>query len=159
LQDQDYLWFEDPLPGADSLGLKKLAAALDIPVLGRPCPPAVRSASQMVALQAVDMIKAGVPHSGGITDVLKIARLAEAFGLHYELEPDGRMGGFVHAHLMGATANSYFFATARAGTQGQETTVRNPLQVDQGTLPVPREPGLGLRLDWSEIERGTERVI
>lgn len=159
LQEQDYHWFEDPLPGADTLGLQKLAAALDIPILGRPSPPALRSASQMAALQAVDMLKAGVPLSGGITDGIKIARLAEAFGLHYELAPDGRMGGFVHAHLMGATANSYFFATGRAGSQGQETILRNPLQVDQGTLSVPKEPGLGLQLDWLEIERGTQRII
>jgi L-alanine-DL-glutamate epimerase-like enolase superfamily enzyme len=159
LQEQDYYWFEDPLPGADTLALKKLAATLDIPILGGPCLPALRSASQMVALQAIDMLKAGVPQSGGFTDVLKIARLAEAFGLHCELEPDGRMGGFVQAHLMGASANSYFFATARAGSQGQETLVRNPLQVEGGYLSVPKEAGLGMQLNWSEVERGTERVI
>jgi L-alanine-DL-glutamate epimerase-like enolase superfamily enzyme len=159
LQDQDYHWFEDPLPGADTLGLKKLAATLDVPILAGPCHPALRSASQMVALQAVDVVKAGVPYSGGITDVLKIARLAEAFGLHCELTPDRRMGGFVHAHLMGAMANSYFFAAERAGSQGLETIARNPLQVDQGYLSVPEEPGLGLQLDWTEVERGTQQVI
>lgn len=159
LQEQDYHWFEDPLPGADTLAMKKLAAALDIPLLARPSPPALRSASQMVAMQALDMVKVGVPQSGGITDVLKIARLAEAFGLHCELAPDGRMGRFVHAHLMGAMANSYFFVTARAGSQGQESIIRNPLQVDRGTVSLPKGAGLGLQLDWSEIERSTERVI
>jgi L-alanine-DL-glutamate epimerase-like enolase superfamily enzyme len=159
LQEQDYHWFEDPLPGADTLGLKKLAATLDIPILGRPCPPALRSASQMVALQALDMVKAGVPHSGGITDVLKIARLAEAFGLHCELEPDGRMGGFVHAHLMGAIANSYFYATTCAGAQEPSPIVRNLLRVDGGYVSVPKGAGLGLQLDWSEVERGTKQVI
>jgi L-alanine-DL-glutamate epimerase-like enolase superfamily enzyme len=159
LQDQDYHWFEDPLPGADTLGLKKLAAALDIPILAGPGSPALRSASQMVALQAVDMVKAGVPRSGGITDVLKIARLAEAFGLHCELAPDRRMGGFLHAHLMGAMANSYFFAAGRAGSQGQETLLKNPLQVDRGTVSVPTGAGLGLQLDWSEVEKSTQYMM
>jgi L-alanine-DL-glutamate epimerase-like enolase superfamily enzyme len=159
LQDQDYHWFEDPLPGADTLGLKVLAATLDIPILAGPCQPALRSASQMVALQAVDLVKAGVPHSGGITDVVKIARLAEAFGLHCELAPDRRMGGFVHVHLMAAMANSYFFATGCTGSQGPEAILRNPLRVDRGYVSVPTGPGLGLQLDWSEVERGTQRVM
>jgi L-alanine-DL-glutamate epimerase-like enolase superfamily enzyme len=159
LQEQDYHYFEDPLPGADMLGLKKLAATLDIPILGGPPQPALRSASQMVALQALDMVKAGVPHSGGITDVLKIARLAEAFGLHCELEPDGRMGGFVRAHLMGAIANSYFYAVTRAGSQGQSPIVRNPLWVDKGYVLMPQGAGLGMQLDWSEVETRTEQVI
>jgi L-alanine-DL-glutamate epimerase-like enolase superfamily enzyme len=159
IQDQNYHWFEDPLLGTDTLALKKLAATLDLPILGGSCPPALRSASQMIALQAIDMVKAGVPYSGGITDVLKIARLAEAFGMHCELEPDGRMGGFVHVHLLGAIKNSYFYATVCSGVQGQSTIVRNPLRVDGGYLSVPKEAGLGLQLNWSAVERDTKRVI
>jgi L-alanine-DL-glutamate epimerase-like enolase superfamily enzyme len=159
LQEADYHWFEEPLPGADLLGLQKLAAALDIPILGGAQAAALRATSQMVAVQAVDMVKAGVPRCGGITDVVKIARLAEAFGLHCELEADGRMGGFVHAHLMGAIKNSYFFATQCTGPQGGEPIVRNPLQVKGGYVSVPQDAGLGMQLDWPEVERGTEQII
>jgi L-alanine-DL-glutamate epimerase-like enolase superfamily enzyme len=159
LQKQDYHWFEDPLPGADTLGLKKLASTLDIPILARPPQPALRSASQMVALQTLDMVKAGVPGSGGITDVLKIARLAEAFGLHCELEPDGRMGGFARAHLMGATANSYFYAVPCAGDREPSPIVTNPVRLDGGYVSVPTGAGLGMRLDWSEVELGTEQTV
>ena len=55
------------------------------------------------------MLRVGVPDSGGITDVIKIARLAESFGMHCEIEVNPSMGGFVEAQLLGAIKNAYFY--------------------------------------------------
>jgi L-alanine-DL-glutamate epimerase-like enolase superfamily enzyme len=147
LQAQDYHWFESPLQSADGPGLKRLAEALDVPVLdGVTGHTALLATAQLIGAQAVDMTKVSVPASGGITDALKIARLAGAFGNHCEFEFDATMGGCVHAHLMGALNNACFFRAERSGPQSGGPGFASTLCVEGGYLALPTEPGLGLRI-------------
>ena len=160
LQEQAYYWLEEPLQNADILGLKQLAGTLDIPVAAAvKNPDGLHAASQLLALQAADIVQASVPLLGGITDALKLARLAEAFLVHCEFKQSDWTGGFVLAHLLGAFKNCAFYETSRAGSQGGGPLIKNPLMLDKGHLPVPGSPGLGIELDWQQVERQTAHVI
>jgi L-alanine-DL-glutamate epimerase-like enolase superfamily enzyme len=160
LQKQDYYWFEEPLRDFDLLGLKKLSDALDIPIAAAEyLPGTLYSTSQLLALQAVDIVRASVTWRGGITDMIKIAHLAEAFGVNCEITSVGVMWGFVHAHVLGAIKNCAFFEGWKVGSQGGEPLIKNPLVLEKGYLPVPQGPGLGVELDWEEVEKQTETII
>ncbi|MDE2726203.1 MAG: hypothetical protein OXI59_22775 [Gemmatimonadota bacterium] len=37
--------------------------------------------------------------------------------------------------------------------------MKNPIQIEDGYLIVPQGPGLGVELDWEEIERRTVEVL
>ena len=90
LQEADYYWFEEPLRDYDMMGLKQLSDALDLPIAASEyLPGTIYSTSQLVAQQAVDIVRASVPWRGGITDMIKIARLAEAFGVNCEITSVG----------------------------------------------------------------------
>ena len=88
--------FEDPLPGADGEALGPLAAELDTPVLATVGgADAARQAAAHLSRQSADLIRpafrthaAGVVRDRGITEALKIARAAEAFGVNCEIDPD-----------------------------------------------------------------------
>ncbi|MDP7254546.1 MAG: enolase C-terminal domain-like protein [Planctomycetota bacterium] len=160
LEEQHYYWFEEPLRDFDLLGLKKLSETLDIPIAGAEyLPGSLYSTAQLLALQAVDIVRASVPWRGGITDMIKIARLAEAFGVNCEITSGGLMWGFVHAHVLGAIRNCDFFEAWKVGPQGGEPLITNPLVVENGWLPVPQGAGLGIDLNWTEVEKQTETVI
>tara|TARA_B100000686_G_scaffold330968_1_gene393900 strand:- start:2406 stop:3443 length:1038 start_codon:yes stop_codon:yes gene_type:complete len=160
LQEQDYFWFEEPLRDFDLLGLKRLAAALDIPIAATEyLPGTIYSTSQLIAEKAVDIVRASIPWRGGITDMLKIARLAESFGLNCEITSSGVIHGFVHAHVIGAIKNCTFYEATSLGSQGGEPLITNPLILENGHLPVPSGPGLGVELDWDEVEKQTEQVL
>lgn len=160
LQAQGYYWLEEPLRDADILGLKQLAGALDIPIASSAkTPDGLHSASQLLALQAVDIVQASVPLQGGITDALKMARLAEAFVVHCEFKQSDWMGGFVAAHLLGAIKNCAFYEAYGPGSRPGETLIKNRLVIDKGHLSVPSAPGLGIELDWQQVEKQTTRVI
>jgi L-alanine-DL-glutamate epimerase-like enolase superfamily enzyme len=160
LQEEEYFWFEEPLRDFDLMGLKKLAAALDIPIAATEyLPGTIYSTSQLVAQQAVDIVRASVPWRGGITDMLMIARLAEAFGMNCEITSRGVMHGFVHAHVIGAIRNCTFYETTATGSQGGEPLIVNPLVLENGHLPVPQGPGLGAEFDWDEVEKQTQSVL
>ncbi|NKB71995.1 MAG: mandelate racemase [Candidatus Latescibacteria bacterium] len=160
LEEQDYFWFEEPLRDYDLMGLKKLSDALDIPVAAAEyLPGSAFSTAQMLAQQAVDIVRASVPWRGGITDMLKIARLAESFGVNCEITSKGTGFGFVHAHVIGALRNCTYFEATATGSQGGEPLLKNPLHISDGHLPVPQGPGLGLELDWAAVEKDTTTVL
>ena len=160
LEEEDYFWFEEPLRDYDLMGLKRLADALDVPIAAAEyLPGSAFSTSQMLARQAVDIVRASVPWRGGITDMLKIARLAESFGVNCEITSKGVGFGFVHAHVIGALRNCTWFEATATGSQGGEPLIRNPLHLTEGHLPVPQSPGLGLELDWAAVERETATIL
>ena len=160
LQEQDYFWFEEPLRDYDLAGLKKLSDALDLPIAATEyLPGSIFSTSQVLAQQAVDIVRASVPWRGGITDMIKIARLAEAFGVNCEITSVGAMNGFVHTHVIGAIRNCTFFEGWKVGSLGGEPIIKNPLEIQEGHVSVPTGPGLGVELDWDAVEAQTEEIV
>jgi len=160
LGEQSYYWFEEPLRDYDLIGLKKLTDALDVPIAATEyLPGSIYSTSQIVGQSAVDIVRASVPWRGGITDMLKIARLAESFGMSCEITSTGIMNGFVHAHVIGAIKNCTFFEGWHLGSLGGEPVIENPLEIADGHVNVPQGPGLGVELNWGEVEKATEVVI
>jgi L-alanine-DL-glutamate epimerase-like enolase superfamily enzyme len=145
LEAASYHRLENPLPATDLPGLESLTANLDLPVYSMNSgPDACRLAAQLLARNATDGMIVSVPASGGITDVIKLARTAECFGVNCELGVDRTMGGYVHAQLLGAIRNAHFFATGEAGEDASAPSIE-PLRPVDGHVPVPTTPGLGLQ--------------
>ncbi len=145
LQAHDYLYIKAPLATADLAALKALAATLDVPILDNAFGPApVRAASQLVAAQAIDLVNISLPHCGGITGALKLARMAEAFGLMCEFETNDGCGGFARAQLMAATRNAYFHAVDNINGQSPRPDATHPLRVTAGYVTASTRPGLGM---------------
>ena len=143
LQAHDYLYVKAPLATADLAASKALAALLDVPILDNAFGPApVRSASQLVAAQAIDLVNISLLHNGGLTGALKLARMAESFGLMCEIESDDGCGGFACAQLMAALRNAYFFAVDRIDWQSPVLATQS-LRVTAGAVDAPTRPGLG----------------
>lgn len=143
LDEIDAHWFEDPLRDHDLTGLQKLSDALDTPVVaGAFLDGSILAGPRALTTRAVDRLRATIPTTGGITDVLKLARGAEALGMNCEIDWDRRCAPHAAAHLLGAVRNAEFIpCDAAAGG----TTIVEPLSVIDGELHLPQEPGLGLR--------------
>ncbi len=152
LDEAAYMWFEDPLPGADGEALGRLAAELDTPVLAAVGgPDAARQAATHLSRQSADLIRVRIPDAGGITEALKIARAAEAFGVNCEIDPDDGNGGFAAAGLMGALRNAMFllWVTGERGERARtaDGLIRTPMTLRDGAVTLGEVPGLGIDLD------------
>ncbi len=109
LDAHDYFWFVHPLAAPEPEALHALAARLDTPILdGAAGPDAFAHAAHLVGSQSVDALHIDVRRCGGITGALKLARMAEAFGIHCAFDPDDGCGGRAIAHLLGAMRNAPF---------------------------------------------------
>jgi L-alanine-DL-glutamate epimerase-like enolase superfamily enzyme len=157
LDELDFRWYEDPIHdgGVSERAVKKLVAELDTPMLGL---EHVRTGpygtANSLATETTDLVRASAHLDGGITGALKTADTAEAFGVDVEL----LLGGPAHMHLMSALRNSSFFEHGllnpesdwilNQGFEGDPEAVD-----DDGRMPVPDGPGLGVDVDWDFVER------
>lgn len=162
LEELDYKWLEEPLQEWDLPALTKLCQTLDIPiaaaewVYGGP-----HVVATMLSQGAADIVRGDCIVSGGITGLMKVAHVAEGFGAACEVHERGPAFGFAHAHAIAAMSNCEFFEFAGVDPEHPVETllVKNPLRIEDGYVIVPDSPGLGLELDWDEIDRRTVDVL
>lgn len=155
LDEADFFCFDRPRPRNDHTGGKQVAGEIDTPTSAEVCSPI--EASQVMTVQSADHIRTSVQSAGGITDVLKAARCAEAFGAYCHLDGAGISDGFAHLHLAGALRNMPFIEMS-----GHEVTppfVRNPVQIEDGFVQLPDLPGLGMEIDLDAVMDATSELL
>jgi L-alanine-DL-glutamate epimerase-like enolase superfamily enzyme len=90
---------------------------------------------------------------------MKIARAAEGLGVDIEYH----LAGPAQRHCMAATRNSNFYELGLVHPESKrphteypvyrgEYTDRIDAVDDDGTVPVPSGPGLGVEYDWEYVE-------
>ncbi|MFB6140792.1 MAG: enolase C-terminal domain-like protein [Halosimplex sp.] len=157
--DHGYLWYEDPYRdgGISQHAHRKLRQQLDTPVLQTEHVRGLEPATDFVDAEATDFVRADPEYDGGITGAMKRARVAEGHGLDVEFHAPGP----AQRHCMAATRNANYYEMALVHPDAANTTppvyagdYEDDLEAvdDEGTVPVPDGPGLGVDYDWDYIE-------
>ena len=158
--EQEFLWYEDPYRdgGISQHGHRKLREHLETPILQMEHVRGLELHTDFVANGGTDYVRADPDYDAGITGAIKIARMAEGFGLDVEYHSAGP----AQRHCMAATRNSNYYelsmvhpnATAVHDFPAYEGNYSDALgNVDKdGTVPVPDGPGLGVSYDRSYIQ-------
>ena len=95
----------------------------------------------------VDVIQPDLGHAGGISEVKKIAALAEAYYVQLAPHnPQGPLSTAAAAHLGMAIPNFLILEFVRQDTY-RDTAMRDAWTIERGNLLVPDVPGLGVELD------------
>jgi L-alanine-DL-glutamate epimerase-like enolase superfamily enzyme len=155
LEKLDFEWFEMPIRDQGMLAYRQLAAALDIPITsGEVHHYPFHEAANYLAGASWDFSRIDAAISGGITGARKAAALAEGFGLRCELHSFGyTLAMAANLQVAGAIANcSYFELPLPLGTY--DVGMAQAIHVDdKGDAHVPLRPGLGVEVDWPEMEQ------
>ena len=157
--EEGFFWYEDPYrdAGTSQHGHRKLRQQLDTPILQTEHIRGLEMHTDFIASEATDFVRADPEYDAGITGAVKIARVAEGFGLDVEYHAPGP----AQRHCMAATRNSNYYELALVHPE-----VDNPIPPvyegdysdyidavdEEGTVPVPDSPGLGVDYDWDFIE-------
>jgi len=110
---------------------------------------------QLLDAKGARILQPDVIHCGGISEIRKIAALAEVYGA--EMAPHMFYGPVAHlasVHAMASVRNflieewdAAMEPTFLAVTRGTFPAVRN------GEVTLSERPGLGLDMDWAELNR------
>ncbi|MCO8243785.1 mandelate racemase family protein [Haladaptatus sp. AB643] len=159
LDEEGFFWYEDPFRdgGISQHAHRKLRQSLDTPILQTEHVRGLEPAADFVANEATDFVRADPEYDGGITGAMKRAHMAESFGLDVEFHAPGP----AQRHCIAATRNSNYYEMALVHPKCQNT--QPPVYLgeysdmidavdDDGTVPVPDGPGLGVEYDWDYVE-------
>jgi L-alanine-DL-glutamate epimerase-like enolase superfamily enzyme len=158
--EQDFFWYEDPYRdgGISAHAHRKLRERLDTPLLQSEHVRGLEPFTDFVSNEATDFVRADPEYDGGITGAMKRVHIAEGFGLDVEFHAPGP----AQRHCIAASRNANYYELALvhpkcANTpppvyEGGYSDMIEDVAADDGNVPVPQDPGLGVDYDWDYIE-------
>lgn len=155
LEKLEYVWLEEPFRDFELEKYAQLCAALDLPIAAtettRGCHWGV---AQAVAQRAADIVRADVSWKCGVTGTMKIAHLAESFGLRCEIHTTTmNYMDLANLHVSCAIRNCEYFEYF-VPEEDFQFPMRDKLPIDEnGVITVPEGPGIGADIDWDLVER------
>lgn len=154
LEKDEYLWLEEPFRDYETNKYTQLCAALDIPILATETLRGCHwGCAQSVMQHATDILRADVSWKCGITGTLKIAHLAEAFGMNCEMHTTTmNYMDIATLHVACAVRNSEWFEYF-VPEDNFRLPMKGDLPIHNGVITVPDKPGVGAELDWELIKR------
>ena len=106
---------------------------------------------------AVDYIQPDIIHTGGITEMKKIAALAEAFYIPMiPHNPNGPVATAATIHVAASIPN--FMMTEYIHLPEREDILVEPLVLRNGQFELPTKPGLGIELNKKVFDRYPAQV-
>lgn len=157
LEELDCRWFEAPLPDFDLTGYRELLARVDVPIL-----PAgyamwdVRQFAEALRDPPWSAARSEIGSTLGITWLLKLMRLAEAFDMDLEPVSYGHTSSQLAAlHVMLAFDNVSYFELPYPVEPWEYCASASVRPDEAGLVHAPTAPGLGLELDWERVRAQT----
>ena len=149
-------WLEEPFPAPDFRSYREAARLGRTPLAAGENHYTRFEFDRLIEDGAVRILQPDLTKSGGITEGLRIAALAEKAGL--PVHPHSSMTGLNHAatiHFLAAIDNGgYFEGDVSRSNRYRDELVDNPGKIDEKGCVWPLEaPGLGLEVDERFIER------
>ena len=161
IQELGYFWYEDPLAEDDVYGYVKLKQKLNIPILATEYSPGgLYGYTSWIMERATDMLRGDVAVKAGLTPMIRIAHLAEAFRMKCEIHHGGNsLNNVANLHLTMAIPNCDYFEVLQPDS-AQKYGLARDIEVDgAGFVHAPTGPGLGYEIDWERIERNKTAVL
>ncbi len=153
LEPSDLYVFEDPVPPEDLSAYPKVRREISIPVMGSERLNTKSHFRQLLEIDGIDVAQPDLMYAGGITEVRKIATIADTF--HVPISPHntkGPVGIIAAAHLMASIPNvaPMEFVT---GIDWRDDIITEPLKVEDSCIVLPAGPGFGIELDMDGVEK------
>ena len=156
-----FLWLEAPMPDRNLADYAVLKSRTGVPVL----PAGITIADEADIANALQTdawsaIRCDTASSGGITPMRRIASLAESHGMKFELQSWGSsLSTAANFHLTLATPHSSYFEVPVPRQDFDIPGVTRLHVDDAGDALAPAGHGLGLDVNWDELEAGADLIF
>ena len=149
LEPFNILFLEDPVAPEDLEGWGRVRRALPhTPIAGGERFATKWGAHRLIGQGLVDIIQPDTGRAGGITEMKKIAALAETHFVQFAPHSGslGPVAEFAAVHVMAAIPNALMMERLEPDWPGKAEAISPSLEVVDGHIVVPDRPGLGVEL-------------
>jgi galactonate dehydratase len=155
LEPLELLFYEDPVAPENLDALERVRDGVDIPLAAGERVSNIWGIRPYVERELVAVIQPDTGRAGGITQMRKMAAMAET---HYiTMAPHsgslGPVAEFAALHVMATIPNALMLERVEFDWPGRYDVVTPVLQVVDGCIELPTTPGLGVDLVVEEILR------
>ena len=148
LEPYNIWWFEEPVPVESTHALRQVRENVGVPIcVGE----RLHTRWEFVPIlenELADFIMPDVTWTGGISEIKKIATLAEAY--YVPISPhdaSGPINVLAGAHAMASVPNHYRVETNKAKLNAYDLYIDHPLDIRGDKIYLSERPGLGIELD------------
>jgi len=108
----------------------------------------------LLEMRGADFVQPDVSHAGGITELRKIAAMAEASAIPFcPHNPSGPVANAATLHLAASTPNFYLLETMATDVPWRCEISTERVRMESGSMLVPTGPGLGIDIHEEAIAR------
>jgi galactonate dehydratase len=155
LEPYKLLFMEDPIAPENLDGYRRIRDASNIPLAAGERMSTIFGLRELIEQELVDVVQPDTGRAGGITQMKKIAAMAEAH--HIMMAPHsgslGPVAEYAALHLLAAIPNTLFLERIEDDWDGRAHTALPALHQKNGFLTVPTAPGLGVDIDEDFVAR------
>jgi galactonate dehydratase len=152
LEPYDLFFFEEAVPPDNVAALQRLSRAeTNVPLATGERLFTKWGYRELLENQYVDIIQPDVCHDGGILETCKIAAMAETY--YVRVAPHNPNGPVATAASIQVSAvlPGFCILEFAQNQPWRDQVLKNPLEIVDGCVSLPQEPGLGVELDMEAI--------
>lgn len=148
-------WFEEPVHPDDIEGSLEVKASTFIPIASGENEFTHYGFRDLISRKAVDIIQADPNIAGGLTEIRKIAAMADAYHIHFA--PHG--GHIIGSHAVASVPNGLIvecYSSKASSYRDLDLPLRiynDPIEVKNGWIEIPDKPGFGMEIDEKTAEK------
>jgi len=153
-QHHDLYWLEEPLNPNLTRRMGDLRSRSQVPIAAGENEFQIHGFKKMFDDGAVDIAMPDIARVGGIQETKNVCVLAEAYGI--EVSPHNFSSGVLLAatiQLMASTPNCKLLEYDSSENAVYHELLVSPLELKDGRVKVPRNPGLGVELTQETVKR------
>ncbi len=155
LEPYNLLFYEDPVPPDNMDALARVQDNVDIPIAAGERHSHIWGVRELIERELVDVVQPDSGRIGGITQLKKIAAMAEA---HYiTVAPHsgslGPVGEYAALHVLAAIPNALILERLEFDSPARYEVIDPHPETVDGYIEVPDRPGLGVDIDEEAVAR------
>lgn len=146
-------YLEDPVRGQANMALLK--KSVNIPFATNMCTTSFEEIPESIRLHSEDIILSDHHFWGGLRASMTLAGICETFGRDLSMHSNSHLGISLAAmvHLGAALPNLRYALDTHYPWQSDEIIVGGRMKFEDGSVLLPKGPGLGVELDREALKR------
>ena len=160
LEGADLLFYEDPVAPENLDALARVRDAVDIPLAAGERVSTIWGILPYIERDLVDVIQPDTGRAGGITQMRKMAAMAETHFMTMAPHSGslGPVAEYAALHVMATIPNALMLERLEFDWPGRDTVITPAPKVVDGHIALPTAPGLGVDIIEDEIVKYPSRV-
>ena len=154
LAEQGVFWYEEPFAPENIDDFVALRGQVDVPLAAGENEFGLQGFRELIRAGAVDIVQPDASRCGGISEVWRVAQLAQTHGVRFGTHSwSDAIAIVANAQVVSAMPNGISVEIDQMNNPFVTELLVEPLAVTDGQMPLSDAPGLGIELKMDVVDR------